>query len=169
MPFRPLPAAVLVLAAFTHAAAQARPPLWRLEGGRAPVEVPEATSRGYPALPVSALVSVGAELSYAGDTAIARFGAAESRFVPGSSDVLVGGRTRTLEHAVYDDGGSVYVPAEFFAQVFEDRRVEILGPRRRSRGKRRRPRRLRRRAARCGSRASRRGSRRTSRCRCRPG
>jgi N-acetylmuramoyl-L-alanine amidase len=115
-----LAAAVLSLATATLAAAQARPPAWRLEGGRAPVEVPESDARGYPALPVSALVSVGAELSFAGDTAIARFGAAEARFVPGSADVLVAGRARTLAHAAYEDGGAVYVPAEFFAQYLAE-------------------------------------------------
>ncbi|HYH80390.1 MAG TPA: N-acetylmuramoyl-L-alanine amidase [Longimicrobium sp.] len=89
---------------------------WRLDGARAPVEVREETGRGYPALPASALVALGAEVAYEGGGAVARFGTAEARFTPGSPVVQVAGRSETLANAVYSEGGVVYVPAEFFGR-----------------------------------------------------
>lgn len=96
----------------------AQPPAtWRLDGGRAPVSVREETGRGYPALPLSTLVQLGAEIAYEGGAAVARFGGAETRFTPGSAQVQVAGRAETLGNPVYSDGGVVYVPSEFFARL----------------------------------------------------
>jgi N-acetylmuramoyl-L-alanine amidase len=89
---------------------------WRLDGERAPVEVREETARGYPALPVSALVALGAELAYQDGGVVARFGQAETRFTPGSAEITVAGRAETLANPVYSDGGVLFVPSEFFAR-----------------------------------------------------
>ncbi|HET7461788.1 MAG TPA: N-acetylmuramoyl-L-alanine amidase [Longimicrobium sp.] len=98
-------------------AAQPAAATWRLDGGRSPVEVREETGRGYPALRLSALVSLGAEVAYEGGAVVARLGGAETRFTPGSAQVTVAGRTETLANPVYSDGGVVYVPTEFLARL----------------------------------------------------
>jgi len=124
MMIRARPAVLLLAAALSlhtpFLASQPAHAVWRLDGGRAPVEVREETGRGYPALPVSALVALGAEIGYEGGGAVARFGAAEARFTPGSAEVTVDGQARTLANPVYSDGGVVYVPAEFFARWLGD-------------------------------------------------
>ncbi|HEX6749945.1 MAG TPA: N-acetylmuramoyl-L-alanine amidase [Longimicrobium sp.] len=104
----------------TRLLSQNRPAAWRLESGRAPVEVRESGSRGYPALPASALVSLGAELAYEGDAVVARLGAGEVRFAPGSPEIRVDGQPRMLEHAVYSENGTVFVPVEFFGTPLVD-------------------------------------------------
>ncbi|HEU4559479.1 MAG TPA: N-acetylmuramoyl-L-alanine amidase [Longimicrobium sp.] len=114
---------LLVAALSSHNSSLASQPAraaWRLDGGRAPVEVREEATHGYPALPVSALVSLGAELAYAGGSVVARFGQVETRFTPGSAEIIVAGRAQTLSHPVYSDGGITFVPAEFFARFLGD-------------------------------------------------
>jgi N-acetylmuramoyl-L-alanine amidase len=114
-------AAVLSLSITRSLASQAaRPPEWRLESGIAPVMVRESSSRGYPALPVSSLAGVGAELAYDGDAVVARFGTREARFTPGSAEVLIGGQARTLSNPVYEEGGAVFVPTEFLARYLAE-------------------------------------------------
>ncbi|HET7232493.1 MAG TPA: N-acetylmuramoyl-L-alanine amidase [Longimicrobium sp.] len=118
---RARPALFLLAAAFSlhnpsSLAPQATAGVWRLDGGRAAVQVREETDRGYPALPLSALVQLGAEVAYEGGAVVARFGGAETRFTPGSSQVQVAGRSETLANPVYADGGVVYVPGEFIAR-----------------------------------------------------
>jgi len=115
-----LVAALLSLQNSPSLASQAARGPWRLDAGRAPATVREETGRGYPALPVSALVSLGAEVGYEGGSVVARFGAAETRFTPGSAEVSVAGRAVTLANPVYADGGVVYVPSEFFARHLGD-------------------------------------------------
>lgn len=118
---RARPVLLLLAAAFSlhHPSPLAAQPAatWRLDGGRSVVPVREETGRGYPALPLSALVPLGAEIAYEGGGAVARFGGAETRFTPGSADVQVSGHTETLANPVYSDGGVVYVPSEFFARL----------------------------------------------------
>lgn len=126
MMIRPAVLAAALSLASAPLPAQSRPAVWRLDNGHAPVEVREAGARGYAALPVSALVSVGAQVAYAGDTAVVTLGAVEMRFVPGSADVAAGGRTVRLAHAVYDDEGSLYVPAEFFTADLADASGGVL-------------------------------------------
>ena len=105
-------AAALSLHSSPSLASQPARAAWRLEG----VQVREESGRGYPALPVSALVSLGAEVGYEGGGVVARFGAAETRFTAGSAEVNVAGRAVTLVHPVYADGGVMYVPTEFFVR-----------------------------------------------------
>jgi N-acetylmuramoyl-L-alanine amidase len=112
-------AAVLSLTT-TRLVSQTAPAAWRLDSGRAAVEVRESSTRGYPALPASALVSLGAEVAYEGDAAVARFGRSEVRFTPGSAEISVAGQARTLANPVYAEGGVVYVPVDFFARWLAD-------------------------------------------------
>jgi len=111
---------LLAAALFLHhpspLAAQPTAATWRLDGGASSAQVREETGRGYPALPLSALVPLGAEVAYEGGAVVARFGGAETRFTPGSAEIQVAGRTETLANPVYSDGGVVYVPSEFFAR-----------------------------------------------------
>src|SRR4051812_24133475 len=100
-PVLALLAAALSLHHPSPLAAQPTAATWRLEGGRFTVQVREETGRGYPALPLSALVPLGAEVAYQGGGVIARFGGAETRFTPGSAQIQVAGRTETLANPVY--------------------------------------------------------------------
>jgi N-acetylmuramoyl-L-alanine amidase len=109
-------ATLLPLATLSPAvSAQSAAATWRFEGA-APVQVREAVDHGYPALPAASLGALGAEVAYERGGVVARFGATEVRFTPGSAEVAVGEATRTLANPVYADGGRVYVPAEFFAR-----------------------------------------------------
>ena len=118
------PASLLVAALLslstTHLHSQSPAASWRLDSGHGTLEVRESSTRGYPALPASALVTLGAEVAYDGRSVVARIGSAEVRFTPGSAAVTVDGETRTLAHAVYDENGTVFVPAEFFAGSLAD-------------------------------------------------
>jgi N-acetylmuramoyl-L-alanine amidase len=100
--------------------AQSRGAAWLLEAGPQAVRVAETSTRGYAALPASALVSLGAELAYEGQDVVARLGAAEVRFRPGSAEVKVGARSHTLSNPVYAEYGVVYVPADFFRRFLAD-------------------------------------------------
>jgi N-acetylmuramoyl-L-alanine amidase len=93
---------------------------WILESQRQGTTIREAVARGYPALPVSALGSLGAELSFGGGEAQARWGEAEIRFRADSREVQAGGRTFTLRQPVYSAGGVLYVPTEFFVEHLAD-------------------------------------------------
>lgn len=98
-------------------AQQPAPATWRLEGGLTPSLIAEATARGYRALPASALVALGAQVWYE-DGGVAVYAAA-SRITlrPGSAEAGVDGRAVAMANAVYEDGGVVFVPVEFFRDV----------------------------------------------------
>jgi N-acetylmuramoyl-L-alanine amidase len=89
---------------------------WHLETGGQSATVREAVPHGYPALPVSALSSLGAELSFGRGTAAARWGAAEVTFRAGSGEVQTAAGTVVLRDPVFAAGGVLYVPTEFFAE-----------------------------------------------------
>lgn len=112
-------AALLSLSA-TRLSAQNRPAAWRLDTGLSAVEVRESATHGYPALPASALVSLGAALSYEGEAVVARFGGSDVRFTPGSREISVRGGPRTLANPVYAEAGAIYVPTDFFARFLAD-------------------------------------------------
>lgn len=92
-------------------------PHWRLELGTESSLVAESTERGYPALPASALLSVGARVSYEGSDVVVQWGPREIRFRVDSPAVSVDGRPLEMAHAAYSAGGIVYLPADFFAAV----------------------------------------------------
>src|SRR4051812_22635174 len=96
----------LLLTVFAPAAlaAQAAPAAWRLESSGTAVIVRETRTHGYAALPVSALVSVGAELAYEGESVVARLAGADVRFTPGSREIATAGGPRALLDPVYSDG-----------------------------------------------------------------
>jgi N-acetylmuramoyl-L-alanine amidase len=95
--------------------------VWRMEAaGARPSEVREVRARGFAALPASALVSVGAEVAYERGEVVARLGATEVRFRPGSAEVRIGGTERTMSNPVYSDDGVVYVPADFFRRFLAE-------------------------------------------------
>jgi N-acetylmuramoyl-L-alanine amidase len=112
--------ATLLSLSTTHLHSQSPAASWRLDSGHGTLEVRESSTRGYPALPASALVTLGAEMAYEGRSVVARIGGAEIRFTPGSAEVTVDGRARTLSHAVYEENGSVFVPAAFFADALAE-------------------------------------------------
>ncbi|HEX5869444.1 MAG TPA: N-acetylmuramoyl-L-alanine amidase, partial [Longimicrobium sp.] len=97
--------------------AQPPPQTWRLVLGDETSLVAEATSRGYAAFPVSALMSLGAQLSYGGGEVTARFGAREVRFRVDSPEVLADGRALAMANPVYAADGVVFIPAEFLATI----------------------------------------------------
>ncbi|HEX6372067.1 MAG TPA: N-acetylmuramoyl-L-alanine amidase [Longimicrobium sp.] len=97
--------------------AQPPPQTWRLVLGGETSLVAEATARGYAAFPVSALMSLGAQLSYGGGEVTARFGAREIRFRVDSPEVLADGRALTMANPVYAADGVVFIPAEFLSAI----------------------------------------------------
>ncbi len=112
---------LLSLLSIDLAAQPSRAAQWRLEtGGREVLRIAETSVRGYAALPGSALVSVGAQVSHDGGDLLATLGSTEIRFRPGSAEVAVGGESRTLENPVYAENGVVYVPADFFRRFLAD-------------------------------------------------
>lgn len=99
------------------ASTQPAPATWRLVLGAESAAVAETTERGYPALPASALLSVGARLSYGRGEVIVQWGPREIRLRPGSPGALVDGRPLMMAHDVYQANGIVYLPAEFFSTI----------------------------------------------------
>ncbi|HEX8903996.1 MAG TPA: stalk domain-containing protein, partial [Longimicrobiaceae bacterium] len=112
--------AALLSLSTSRLTSQTRPETGRLDSGRALEEVPASATRGYPALPASALVSLGAEVAYEGQSVVARFAAGEARFTPGSAEVAIRGTTRTLANPVYAEAGVVFVPTDFFARFLAE-------------------------------------------------
>ncbi|HET6230039.1 MAG TPA: N-acetylmuramoyl-L-alanine amidase [Longimicrobiaceae bacterium] len=114
---RTLPLLFLLLtAAPLHAALAGQQPgeSWRVESARESLVVREETGRGYPALPLSTLVTLGAEVGYARDGVLARLGGFDLRFTVGSGEVHAGSATYRLANPVYEEGGAVFVPVQFF-------------------------------------------------------
>jgi N-acetylmuramoyl-L-alanine amidase len=110
-----------LLFAFSHTpgflATQPAPHEWRMQlGGEASV-VAESTERGYAALPASALLAVGARVSYGRGEVIVQWGPREIRFRVDSPGVLVDGLPLMMANAVYSSGGIVYLPADFFSAI----------------------------------------------------
>jgi N-acetylmuramoyl-L-alanine amidase len=110
-----------LLFAFSHTpgflSTQPAPGEWRLVLGEETSVVTEATDRGYPALPASALLSVGARVSYGRGEVTVQWGPREIRLRVDSPGVLVDGRPLLLAHDVYSAGGIVYLPADFFSSI----------------------------------------------------
>jgi N-acetylmuramoyl-L-alanine amidase len=90
---------------------------WRIESGSYQAAVAESTARGYAALPASVLVGVGAEVSYGGAGVVVQVGARAIAIAPGSAEVRVDGAPRTLAHAVYEEGGVIFLPVQFFLDL----------------------------------------------------
>lgn len=97
--------------------AQPPPQTWRLVLGGETSLVAEATARGYPAFPASALLSLGAELSYGRGEVTARFGRREIVFRVDSPGVIADGRPLMMANPVYAADGVVFVPADFFTAI----------------------------------------------------
>lgn len=134
----PILATLLLVLAYAPGGlrAQSGPP-WRIESGHRVAQVAEATGRGYAALPASVLLSVGAELSYTRDGMVAQVGAHEVGIATGAAEVTVDGAARPLAHAVYLEGGVVFLPVEFFLEVLPgltDGQVAVDGAGRSIRG-----------------------------------
>lgn len=86
---------------------------WRLESGGDATSVVETSDAGYPAIPVSALLGLGARVSYAGGDVIVQLGGREVGLRVDSPGVTADGRTVLMGSPVYSRGGVVYVPTEF--------------------------------------------------------
>jgi N-acetylmuramoyl-L-alanine amidase len=97
--------------------AQPAPQTWRLVLGGETALVVEATDRGYPAVPASALLSLGARLSYGRGEVTASFGAREIRFRADAAEVLADGRPMGMGNAAYQADGVFFIPAEFFRSI----------------------------------------------------
>jgi N-acetylmuramoyl-L-alanine amidase len=116
---RPLLALLLVFLPSLTAFLPAQPPpgAWQLVLGQETSTVMEVADRGYPAFPISALLSLGARLSYGGGGVTAAFGAREVRFRVDSREVAADGRSLAMANPVYSADGVVFVPAEFLASL----------------------------------------------------
>jgi N-acetylmuramoyl-L-alanine amidase len=90
---------------------------WTIESGPRSSQVNESTARGYAALPASVLVSVGAEVSYARDGVVVQVGSHQVAVASGAAQVTVDGTARPLAHAVYAEGGVVFLPVDFFREL----------------------------------------------------
>lgn len=86
---------------------------WRLQAGADVTSVVETSDAGYPAIPVSALLGMGARVSYEGTEVVVRLGGREVGLRVGSPGVTADGRTLLMGSPVYSRGGVVYVPTEF--------------------------------------------------------
>jgi N-acetylmuramoyl-L-alanine amidase len=97
--------------------AQPPPQTWRLVLGGETALVTEAVDRGYPAIAASALLSLGAHLTYGRSQATLRLGGREIRFAADSREVVADGRAYTMAHAAYTANGVFFIPAEFLRSV----------------------------------------------------
>jgi N-acetylmuramoyl-L-alanine amidase len=86
---------------------------WRLEAGADVTSVAESSDAGYPAIPVSALLGLGARVSYEGAEVVVRLGGHAVGLRVDSPGITAGGRTALMGHPAYARGGVVYVPTEF--------------------------------------------------------
>jgi N-acetylmuramoyl-L-alanine amidase len=123
---RIVPALVFALAALASTAAPAqRTSAWTVEGGGRGVAVTPATGRGYAALPLSALVAVGAEVSPRGGEVEVRLGGRELRFQSGSRIFSSGREFLQLADPVYTEDGVTFVPTQFFVEHLPSLGVEV--------------------------------------------
>lgn len=86
---------------------------WLLQAGADVTSVAEVSDAGYPAIPASALLGLGARVSYAGADVIVQLGGREVGLRVDSPGVTADGRTVLMGSPVYSRGGVVYVPTEF--------------------------------------------------------
>lgn len=86
---------------------------WRLQAGADVTSVVETSDAGYAAIPVSALLGLGAHVSYEGTEVVVRLGGREVGLRVDSPGVTADGRTLLMGSPVYSRGGVVYVPTEF--------------------------------------------------------
>ncbi len=86
---------------------------WTLGSGHAERTVPEARSRGYPAIPLSSLVALGVEIGSGRGEVSARLGGRELRFIPDSPFFRAGDTVYQLVHPVYQEDGVMYLPVQF--------------------------------------------------------
>ena len=125
----PIITAFLLSLASAPAGLGAQPgPPWTIESGPRSSQVNESRSRGYAALPASVLVSVGAEVSYARDGVVVQVGSHQVAVAKGAAQVTVDGTARPLAHAVYAEGGVVFLPVDFFRELLPgltDGRVRV--------------------------------------------
>ncbi len=89
------------------------------------MSVAAATGRGYAALPLSSLVSVGAEVGPSGDEVAVRLGGHELRFRVGSPLFTDGGQVRRLVNPVYAEDGVAFLPTQFFVEHLPGLGVEV--------------------------------------------
>jgi hypothetical protein len=87
---------------------------WHVVNERGTVSVQPVPHGAYQALPLSTLVSVGAQVSYGRGTVDVQLGAATLRFRIGSAEVGADPAPFRLEGEVYEDRGVVFVPLGFF-------------------------------------------------------
>jgi len=87
---------------------------WHVVNERGTVAVQPVLHGAYQALPLSTLVSLGAQVSYGRGTADVQLGAATLHFRVGSAEVQGEGAPLRLEGEVYEEGGVVFVPLGFF-------------------------------------------------------
>lgn len=96
-----------------------------MESGSRALSVAAATGRGYAALPLSSLVSVGAEVGPSGDEVAVRLGGRELRFRVGSPFFTDGGQVRQLVNPVYAEDGVAFLPTQFFVEHLPTLGVEV--------------------------------------------
>jgi N-acetylmuramoyl-L-alanine amidase len=96
-----------------------------VESGSRALSVAAATGRGYAALPLSSLVSVGAEVGPSGDEVAVRLGGHELRFRVGSPYFSDGGQVRQLVNPVYAEDGVAFLPTQFFVEHLPALGVEV--------------------------------------------
>jgi N-acetylmuramoyl-L-alanine amidase len=96
---------------------------WRFGTDAVGSLVQEARSAGYPALPVAALRQLGADVAVVSDGVRLRLGEAEVHLRIGSPFFIANGQVRQLVHAVYEHGGTTYVPL----QLVVDHLPSLLG------------------------------------------
>ncbi|HET6762039.1 MAG TPA: stalk domain-containing protein, partial [Longimicrobiaceae bacterium] len=87
---------------------------WHVVNERGTVAVQPVAHGAYQALPLSTLVSVGAQVSYGRGTVDVQLGAATLHFRIGSAEVQADSAPIRLEGEVYEEGGVVFVPLGFF-------------------------------------------------------
>jgi N-acetylmuramoyl-L-alanine amidase len=118
---RPVPVLLFLVLSLVPATLLSQPSgRWSLQQGREVGAVDETATRGYAALPASALVEIGAQVSYERDGVVAHLGGTEVRFRVGEAGITVDGRERTLSNPVYSEGGVVYLPADFFRRFLAE-------------------------------------------------
>jgi N-acetylmuramoyl-L-alanine amidase len=114
---------LLALLPFAARAQRGGAEAWRVERGGESVSVRPSRVNGYPALPLSALVSLGAEVSSRGQEVEVTLGGREMRFRVGSSTVTAGEAEHRLEHPVYTHDGVAFLPLEFFTRLLAELKV----------------------------------------------
>lgn len=89
-------------------------PAWHIVTEQGSRDVRETAVRGFAALPLSALVSLGAEVAYGRDGVSVHLGEHDLAFRVNSPEFRMGEASYRLASPVYEDDGVVYLPAQFF-------------------------------------------------------